>query len=126
MKGKKYNILKFNSNKIIRVADVVPIYTFSYLLPSFNTVSREKMAVTLAGFVRIGLPCATKLSRTSSRSARFGRVKMAVTLDEKKNFTLNKSEEAFNAAKVHFLFSFTFILPRPWNLSDCLVKLLFL
>lgn len=65
------------------------------------------MAGAFAGSVGIGLPCSTKLSHTTtSRSSRFSRVKMAVTLDEKKNFTLKKSEEAFNAAKVyisHFL-----------------------
>ncbi|TYK06868.1 glutamate-1-semialdehyde 2,1-aminomutase 2 [Cucumis melo var. makuwa] len=58
------------------------------------------MAGSFAGSVGIGLPCSTKLSHTTtSRSSRFHRVKMAVTLDEKKNFTLKKSEEAFNAAK---------------------------
>ena len=63
------------------------------------------MAGALAGSLGIGLPCSTKLSHTTSRSSRLVRVKMAATLDEKKNFTLKKSEEAFKAAKVHFSFT---------------------
>ncbi|EXB54892.1 Glutamate-1-semialdehyde 2,1-aminomutase 1 [Morus notabilis] len=40
-----------------------------------------------------------RTSQFSQSSRRFCCVKMAVSLDEKKNYTLQKSEEAFNAAK---------------------------
>lgn len=69
------------------------------------------MANTTAGVAGVGLSCSTvKLSRRPisqfSHSRRFCCVKMAVSLDEKKkNFTLQKSEEAFNAAKVHLQFA---------------------
>ncbi|KAB2633142.1 glutamate-1-semialdehyde 2,1-aminomutase [Pyrus ussuriensis x Pyrus communis] len=62
------------------------------------------MANTIPG-AAVGLSCSTpKLSqRPTSRFLqsyrRFCTVKMAVSLDEKKSFTLEKSEQAFNAAK---------------------------
>lgn len=78
------------------------------------------MANTIPG-VAVGLSRSTpKLSqRPSSRfsqsSRRFCTVKMAVSLDEKKSFTLEKSEQAFKAAKVQFpsclnLFSFPIVV----------------
>lgn len=61
------------------------------------------MAASISGVgVGLGLSCSTKLSKTlpSSRSSGF-RVKMTVSVeDKKKNYTLQKSEEAFDAAKV--------------------------
>lgn len=63
--------------------------------------------------VGVGLSCSTvKLyQRPSSQffqsPRRFCCVKMAVSLDEKKNYTLKKSEQAFNAAKV-FIYFFNF------------------
>lgn len=69
------------------------------------------MAGAVAGVgVGFGLSCSTtKLSHRHSSSSKATRrccVKMAVSLDEKKkNYTLQKSEEAFAAAKV-FLFFF--------------------
>ncbi|KAM1339825.1 glutamate-1-semialdehyde 2,1-aminomutase 2, chloroplastic-like [Malus sylvestris] len=62
------------------------------------------MANTIPG-AAVGLSCSTpKLSqrptsRFSQSSRRFCTVKMAVSLDEKKSFTLEKSEQAFNVAK---------------------------
>ncbi|WCJ36309.1 glutamate-1-semialdehyde 2 1-aminomutase 2 [Euphorbia peplus] len=58
------------------------------------------MAATFTGVgVGLGLSCSSSGQRryrnTSSRSS----VKMAVSVEEKKNFTLKKSEEAFNIAK---------------------------
>ncbi|KAB2633145.1 glutamate-1-semialdehyde 2,1-aminomutase 2 [Pyrus ussuriensis x Pyrus communis] len=67
------------------------------------------MANTIPG-AAVGLSCSTpKLSqRPTSRFLqsyrRFCTVKMAVSLDEKKSFTLEKSEQAFNAAKVQLPF----------------------
>ncbi|XP_071722704.1 glutamate-1-semialdehyde 2,1-aminomutase 2, chloroplastic [Rutidosis leptorrhynchoides] len=61
------------------------------------------MASTTASGVGLGLSCSTKLSKrtplysSSSRSSRLC-VKMAVSV-EKKTYTLEKSQEAFNAAK---------------------------
>ncbi|PSR96787.1 Glutamate-1-semialdehyde 2,1-aminomutase [Actinidia chinensis var. chinensis] len=63
-----------------------------------------------AGVAGVGLSWPSKLARSpnsippslppSSRSSRRRVVKMAISVDErKKNFTLQKSEEAFNAAK---------------------------
>jgi glutamate-1-semialdehyde 2,1-aminomutase len=71
------------------------------------------MAGAMAGVgVSLGLSCSTtKISqrRSSSSSssqstARRCCVRMAISLDEKKKFTLQKSEEAFNAAKVQLPF----------------------
>lgn len=77
---------------------------------------REKMASSTSSFVGVGLSCSTaKLSRRansgfSQTSRRFCYINMSVSVDEKKkNFTLQKSEEAFNAAKVYSLF-FWFVL----------------
>ncbi|XVF08651.1 hypothetical protein REPUB_Repub07fG0020900 [Reevesia pubescens] len=60
------------------------------------------MAASISGIgVGLGLSCSSKLFKTipSSRSSSF-RVKMTVSVeDKKKNYTLQKSEEAFNAAK---------------------------
>ena len=89
------------------------------------------MAGAVAGVgVGFGLSCSTtKLSHrhssssssSSSKTTRRCCVKMAVSLDEKKNYTLQKSEEAFAAAKV-FLFFFIpisirskFQLSYAWN-----------
>ncbi|PON77222.1 Tetrapyrrole biosynthesis, glutamate-1-semialdehyde aminotransferase [Parasponia andersonii] len=63
------------------------------------------MANSSAAVVGVGLSCSTvklsqrPISQFSQSSRRFCCVKMAVSLDEKKNFTLKKSEAAFNAAK---------------------------
>lgn len=62
------------------------------------------MAATITGVgVGLGLSCSSKLTKrfySSSGSSRCS-VKMSVSVEEqKKNFTLKKSEEAFNAAKV--------------------------
>ena len=93
------------------------------------------MAGAVAGVgVGFGLSCSTtKLSHrhsssssssSSSKTTRRCCVKMAVSLDEKKNYTLQKSEEAFAAAKV-FLFFFIpisirskFLLFYTWNCFD--------
>ncbi|KAM7252699.1 hypothetical protein ACFE04_008208 [Oxalis oulophora] len=64
------------------------------------------MASTILGGVGIGLglSCSTKLSKSvpSSRRCRLS-VKMAVSIEKKKTFTLKKSEEAFNAAKDQYM-----------------------
>ena len=67
------------------------------------------MAASISGVgVGLGLSCSTKLPKItlpSSRSSGF-RFKMSVSVeDKKKNYTLQKSEEAFNAAKVIINFS---------------------
>lgn len=68
------------------------------------------MASSTSGFVGIGLSCSTTklsrrpISRFSQTFRRFCCIDMTVSVDEKKNFTLKKSEEAFKAAKVHSLF----------------------
>ncbi|KAE8688097.1 Glutamate-1-semialdehyde 2,1-aminomutase [Hibiscus syriacus] len=60
------------------------------------------MAASMSGIgVGLGLSCSSNLSKPlhpTSQSSGF-RVKMTVSVEDKKNFTLQKSEEAFNAAK---------------------------
>ncbi|XWS37081.1 hypothetical protein CRYUN_Cryun19dG0012200 [Craigia yunnanensis] len=68
------------------------------------------MAASISGVgVGLGLSCSTKLPKTtlpSSRSSGF-RIKMTVSVeDKKKNYTLQKTEEAFNAAKCIIDFTF--------------------
>lgn len=64
------------------------------------------MAATIAGVgVGLGLSCSAKLSQRASSSSSSGSyrcsLKMTASVEEKKkSFTLKKSEEAFNAAKV--------------------------
>lgn len=71
------------------------------------------MANSSSAVVGVGLSCSSvklpqrpisQFPQFSRSSRRFCCVKMAVSLDEKKNFTLKKSEEAFNAAKVFIFF----------------------
>ncbi|XP_010515194.1 PREDICTED: glutamate-1-semialdehyde 2,1-aminomutase 2, chloroplastic [Camelina sativa] len=60
------------------------------------------MAATLTGSgIALGFSCSPKFSKRASSSSSNRRcVKMSVSVEEKtKNFTLQKSEEAFNAAK---------------------------
>lgn len=90
-------------------------YCYTYLLLDRNSSSKKEteslralMANTITG-VAVGLSCSTPKhsqrpsSRFSHSSRHFCTVKMAVSLDEKKkSFTLEKSEKAFNAAKVQF------------------------
>lgn len=67
------------------------------------------MAATITGVgVGLGLSCSSKLTKRFSSSAGSSRcsVKMSVSVEEqKKNFTLKNSEEAFNVAKVLDFFS---------------------
>lgn len=62
------------------------------------------MAATITGVgVGLGLSCSSKLTKRFSSSTGSSRcsVKMSVSVEEqKKNFTLKNSEEAFNVAKV--------------------------
>lgn len=67
------------------------------------------MAATITGVgVGLGLSYSSKLTKRFSSSAGSSRcsVQMSVSVEEqKKNFTLKKSEEAFNVAKVLDFFS---------------------
>lgn len=65
------------------------------------------MAATLTGSgIALGFSCSAKFSKrasssSSSSSSNRRCIKMSVSVEEKtKKFTLQKSEEAFNAAKV--------------------------
>ncbi|KAI3785894.1 hypothetical protein L1987_45022 [Smallanthus sonchifolius] len=53
---------------------------------------------------RSTLASAVCRSTTSLTRCSVSSVKMTVSVDEKKNFTLKKSEDAFNAAKFHVSF----------------------
>lgn len=59
--------------------------------------------MTAAAFSGIGLSWNSNLSpiSNSSRNPDGFRTKMAVSVEKKQKFTLQKSEEIFNAAKVH-------------------------
>jgi len=65
------------------------------------------MAATLTGSgIALGFSCSAKFSKRASSSSNRRCIKMSVSVEEKtKKFTLQKSEEAFNAAKVR-LFNF--------------------
>ncbi|KAK8575423.1 hypothetical protein V6N13_033337 [Hibiscus sabdariffa] len=61
------------------------------------------MAASISGIgVGLGLSCSSNLSKPLHSSQSSGsHVKITVSVeDKKKNYTLQKSEEAFNAAKV--------------------------
>lgn len=87
---------------------------------------KEKMAASINGVGGVGfggLTCSTKTPLPSSRSSSF-RVQMSVPdEDKKRNYTLQKSQEAFNAALV--IFSSFPSLPTCGLFEFCLLSIHF-
>lgn len=69
------------------------------------------MAAAITGVgAGLGVSCSSKISQRSSSGSPCCSVKMSVSVEEKKkSFTLKKSEEAFNVAKVFTITTLRFL-----------------
>ena len=92
----------------LQVKDPLADLSYSIFIIILTTDSLRMASTITAVSVGLGLSCSTtrKLTQTrnpSSSRLSFCSIKMAVSVEEekkKKSFTLEKSEEAFSAAKV--------------------------